>query len=291
MKLLFLIGLTITYSCQSFAVFFQADIEFGDEYLAQGISIVSQKPKPPENFEFSGWSLSGNRSESKVELSSSSQKSTYLTNSLNVGFDFQLTPEIDLELIASGTRTEVTQFEQSNLGGALTYQSNRLTFSYGFTEGQILQDFEFTLLGQLFRREIKLAQYEHTANLGFAPSADYGFQAGYVLYEYSKNKEDLALAFQSRFLNNRAANLIFSIAGLPDSKFNLSANAFFKEDWEAVLNFYQTQLIANDRIIQDTEIRLNYFRDNWIWTLGMVHSYSESRSENSFLLQAGFDWL
>lgn len=290
MKLLFLFCFIFTFACESFAVFLKADIEFGDEYLTQGISIISQKPKP-ENLSLSGWSLSGSRSESKVELSSSSQKSTYLTDSLNVGVDFQLTAEIDLELIASGTRTEATQFEQSNLGGALTYQLSHLTFSYEFTEGQILQDFEFTILSQLFRREIKLAQYEHTANLGFAPSTDYGFQAGYVYYEYNKNKDDLALAFQSRFLNNRAANLIFSIAGLPDSKYNLSANAFFKEDWEVILNFYQTQLIANDRIIQDTEIRLNYFRDDWIWTAGMVQSYSESRTENSFLLQAGFDWL
>ncbi|MFN8845341.1 MAG: hypothetical protein ACK5W9_00680 [Bdellovibrionales bacterium] len=291
----YFILLIFFFSDLSQAFFLRAEFEVGENYQTENYSL-SSLTKEKKDYSFQGWNISGGLSRSEIESASTQETNKYLTESLSLGFDFQLTSGFDLSLNASGSQTSQTSYKQTNLGGEVSYsrsydEEKQWGVSYGFSESEIKQDFEFTILSQKFFREVKLAQYEYNLNFFWSPHGDYNFQVGHWYYEYSKNKEDLQQAFQSRFINNRAANVAFSIAGLPNARSTISISGYLGESWEARLGYTQTQLIAGDRIIGDTEMGASYFFGQWIWSLNVIQSYSESRTENLILIQLGYDWI
>jgi hypothetical protein len=277
------------------ALFLRAEFEAGENYQTENYSLQS-RPSEKKDYSFRAWNLAGGFSRSEIESATSQETTKYLTENLSFGMDFQLAYNFDLSLSAGGSRTSQTSFEQTNLGGVISYsrsydKEKQWGVSYGFSESEIRQDFEFTILSQKFFREVKLAQYEYNLNFFWTPHLDFNFQVGHWYYEYNKNKDDLQQALQSRFINNRAANVAFSISGLPESRSNLSVSGFLGENWETRLGYTETQLIAGNRVIQDTELGASYFFENWIWSLGVIQSYSDSRTENLFLIQLGYDWI
>lgn len=282
-------------SSQSEGMLIKSDSEFGKDYISETL-LLRGEGRSQNYISIAGWSIEGGVSRAEVEDSANQGSTAYLTENLALSVDVAIVSKLTFSLSVGGSQTKESSYEQILIGGILTYlhsygEEQSWQFGYGLSSGEMNQDFEFTILGQKYQREVNISQIEQQLFLSWTPKLNLSFQASFFYYDYNKSKDDLALAFQSRFLNNRAAHIVFSIASLPDSKFDLGVTQTISDVWDLHLRYGQTQLIAEERIIQESEITGMHYLDNWFIALGLLQSHSDSRTEDMALFQVGFDWL
>jgi hypothetical protein len=280
---------------QSFAYLAKSSTELGSQYTSQHIEAES-KGRHSEGPHFAGWSLSGGGSKSKDENATTGATTTVNSRDFSGDVDFGFSKEWLLSLSYDSTHSNETEYTQNTIGADISYANDPpedgigWNLGFGFYQGDIKQKFTIQILNRDVEREVTLSQKETQFSAGGSPIAKLSFQFRASSFTYSKSKQDLQTAFQNRFLNAHASDLISSIAGLPDSRLKLSIVYQLSENWDASVSGSQTKLIVDDSLSKRSELSATCYLKNWRLGGGVANSQSPTLSETTALVDLGYSW-
>ncbi len=267
--------------------------ELSSAYAAQHFETAGDG-STSDSFHFAGWDFSAGGARTKNQ-SSAGEETISNSRDASGAVDFGYAKEWTFTLSGDTNHATETEYTQNSAGLGFSYrhaldENRSFNFGLGTYRGNIKQHLSFVILNTHIERDVTLDQKETQISVGFAPAKSLSLRLQASLFTYNKSKQDLQTAFQNRFLNNNASDLITSIAGLPESVFKLSGTYQLNSDIDLNLSTSQTKHIVDDSTSRRSELTGAYYWQSWLLGGGIGRQQTEATTELTALVNIGYSW-